>query len=115
MRRETTIERAKIPAPPPTCSIDGCDDPTAVAFAVAIVYGKTRVGAGSEFIEHGTPKAGVQFERFITRCADCYIRDLYRARKGQRSDIMGTQYEWDLTTLREYWRANGLDEPKAAA
>lgn len=108
-------ERTKIAAPPATCGVDGCEEPTAVAFAVAIVYGKVRAGTGSEFLEHGVPRAGVQFERFVTRCADCYIRDLYRARKGQRSEIMGTQYEWDLPTLREYWRAHGLDEPRKVA
>jgi hypothetical protein len=114
-RDRDQFERAKVAPPPKSCGVDGCDGETAVAIAVAVVYGTVRTGAGSEFLENGAPKQGVQFERYICRCADCYIRELYRARRGQRSEIMGTQYEWDIDTLRQYWRDNGLDEPRKVA
>lgn len=115
MREQRNEGRAKVPAPSKTCGCEYCDMPTAVAFGVAIVNGTLRTGAGSEFLDNGSPKAGVDFKYFITRCADCYLRDLYRSGKGSRVAITGKNPDYDYDTVKQYWRDNGLDEPRRAA
>ena len=108
-------EALKVPDPPESCGAAGCNEPKLVVVAIANRGGRNVAGAGSDFLEHGVPRQGVQFVCWVTRCADCYIDERYRSRRGQRSPITGTHYVPDLETVRQYWRDNGLDEPRKAA
>lgn len=103
-------EKPKIHAPPEDCGITGCGNKTQVVTAVVEKDGRLLAGAGTDFLHNMQPKSGVTFKYWVARCAGCYIGELYRARKGQRSAISGTEYVVTLERLREYWRENGLED-----
>jgi len=73
---------AKIEIPPvPTYCLDpDCARPTVVAFAKVQVKGSNVTGPFSRFghLDHGvyTLNEGVDFVRWVTRCAECYDRDV---------------------------------------
>lgn len=90
--RVDAVDVQGVPAPPRQCGVYGCDHDAQVLFVVANRGGRTHTGAFAEFCNdawsangkcHREPKPGVEFVRWIARCAECYQRDVDRARKGK--------------------------------
>ena len=81
---------SEFPRPSVKCSCDGCDRPTNTVWVVVREGGQIRSGAAYEFGQYDARvryklNPGIEFVRWVTRCAECLLRDLYRSGKGQWS------------------------------
>jgi hypothetical protein len=93
------------PPVPDDCSVIGCKNEAVICMAVCEVEGSgRRVGPGSDFMGAGRiMHSGVTFVRWISRCAQCYDRDLQRSKTGVYSKI--TDNPDGVPTLEEARRA----------
>jgi hypothetical protein len=89
------------PPLPATCSVTRCENEAAVVLAVCDVEGRGRVtGAGSDFMGAGrVMRSGVTFVQWISRCAECYTKDLQRTKRGVYAHI--TDNPNGIPTLEE--------------
>lgn len=96
--RETEKKASMVPRPPSGCGVFGCRDKAGVLTIIVHENGRDKAGAFSDF---GYTKAamtgttnhlrnGIDFVRWIARCDNHHLDDLYHAGKGVRSCIAGT-------------------------
>ncbi len=95
-----TGERLKAPS---RCQI--CDQPTQNAFLAVRDGARNRVGAPSDFLDKGSLRPEFVFLGWIARCADHYLRDLYRTKRGVWSAF--AEDRDGIPTIDDYRRLHG--------
>lgn len=94
---------SRAPSVPKECKEFGCHKPTQVALAVVKdESGNVLTGAASEFMDSFKLRKGYEFQYWITRCDDCYHRDLYKRGKGHWSKCDEVKHLHADITLPEH-------------
>lgn len=100
---ESSFDRPGIPE---HCGVDGCLEPCHVlTVVVRKAEGGTIAGAWSDFArDNRSLRDGYSFVRWIPRCGDHYIKELYGCGKGALSPICGRDPYVTHDALMAYWQ-----------
>ena len=103
--RPVVVGPVSRPSIPTTCGVDGCEDPCNVLMVVVRdVMGKDHCGAWSNYArDNHNLRDGYDFVRWIARCGDHYLRNIYASGKGSMSEITGFGYHMHPDDVRAHW------------
>ncbi len=113
--RPVVVGPAARPAIPETCGVDGCEDPCHVLLVVVRdTMGNDHCGAWSKYArDNHSLREGYEFVRWVSRCAEHYMRNVYAAGKGSMSEITGRQWQLTPALVREHWAKVEAKEKKS--
>ena len=98
--------KAQVPEPPKQCNKRDCENDTTIQFVRVSINGRTEA---SVFTDVGYKKAGGLYLRgdytfvdWVTRCGECYSRDLYRAGRGALQSLVENADENKKETIQKF-------------